>query len=90
MTEDRGVDHAWVPDSQMIWSDCYAVLALAAVNTSRMSVSTGILIADSDRASDCAFDRERCSAGAGPRFSRTRRQHYRERKFIDLTHPIPI
>jgi hypothetical protein len=29
--EDLGYDRAWVPDSQMIWSDCYATLALAAV-----------------------------------------------------------
>src|SRR5258706_317170 len=29
--EDLGYDRAWVPDSQMIWSDCYAPLALRAV-----------------------------------------------------------
>ena len=28
--ESLGYDSAWVPDSQMIWSDCYATLALAA------------------------------------------------------------
>ena len=28
--ENLGYSHAWVADSQMIWSDCYAVLALAA------------------------------------------------------------
>jgi hypothetical protein len=27
--EQLGYDHGWVPDSQMIWSDCYATLALA-------------------------------------------------------------
>ena len=32
--EDLGFDAAWVPDSQMIWSDCYATLALAAQHTS--------------------------------------------------------
>ena len=31
--EELGFDRAWVPDSQMIWSDCYSILALAAVNT---------------------------------------------------------
>ena len=34
--EELGYDHGWVPDSQMIWSDCYAVLALAAQHTSRI------------------------------------------------------
>lgn len=28
--EALGYDAAWVPDSQMIWSDCYAIIALAA------------------------------------------------------------
>ncbi len=43
--EDLGYDHGWVPDSQMIWSDCYAVLALAAANTSRIRLGTGVAIA---------------------------------------------
>lgn len=33
--EALGYQRAWVPDSQMIWSDCYATLALAARETSR-------------------------------------------------------
>ena len=28
--EELGYSHAWLADSQMIWSDCYACLALAA------------------------------------------------------------
>ena len=24
--EELGYDRAWIPDSQMIWSDCYATL----------------------------------------------------------------
>ncbi|MEQ8661180.1 MAG: LLM class flavin-dependent oxidoreductase, partial [Gammaproteobacteria bacterium] len=32
-------------DSQMIWSDCYAVLALAAHHTSRIELGTGVAIA---------------------------------------------
>lgn len=43
--EELGYDRAWVPDSQMIWSDCYAILALAAVNTSRIHIGTGVSIA---------------------------------------------
>ena len=43
--EDLGYDSAWAPDSQMIWSDCYATLALAAANTSRIRLGTGVAIA---------------------------------------------
>jgi len=43
--EEHGYDSGWVPDSQMIWSDCYAVLALAAANTSRIRLGTGVAIA---------------------------------------------
>ncbi len=42
--ENLGYDSAWVPDSQMIWSDCYAVLALAAWHTSRIRLGTGVAI----------------------------------------------
>lgn len=42
--EDLGYDAAWVPDSQMIWSDCYATMALAAANTSRIQIGTGVAI----------------------------------------------
>jgi alkanesulfonate monooxygenase SsuD/methylene tetrahydromethanopterin reductase-like flavin-dependent oxidoreductase (luciferase family) len=43
--EALGYDHGWVPDSQMIWSDCYAVLALVAAHTSRLKIGTGVAIA---------------------------------------------
>jgi alkanesulfonate monooxygenase SsuD/methylene tetrahydromethanopterin reductase-like flavin-dependent oxidoreductase (luciferase family) len=42
--EDLGYDNAWVPDSQMIWSDCYATLALAAQHTTRIRLGTGVAI----------------------------------------------
>src|ERR671923_1277101 len=42
--EDLGYDRAWIPDSQMIWSDCYATLALAAHQTSRIRLGTGVAI----------------------------------------------
>jgi len=42
--EELGYNRAWVPDSQMIWSDCYATLALAAHNTSRIKLGTGVAI----------------------------------------------
>lgn len=43
--ESLGFDRAWAPDSQMIWSDCYATLALAAQHTSRIQLGTGVSIA---------------------------------------------
>ena len=43
--EELGYTHAWVADSQMIWSDPYAVLALAALRTSSMRLGTGVSVA---------------------------------------------
>jgi alkanesulfonate monooxygenase SsuD/methylene tetrahydromethanopterin reductase-like flavin-dependent oxidoreductase (luciferase family) len=43
--EELGYDHGWVPDSQMIWSDCYSTLALAAAHTTRIRLGTGVAIA---------------------------------------------
>jgi alkanesulfonate monooxygenase SsuD/methylene tetrahydromethanopterin reductase-like flavin-dependent oxidoreductase (luciferase family) len=40
--EELGYDKAWIPDSQMLWSDCYATLALAAVNTDRIHIGPGM------------------------------------------------
>ena len=43
--ENMGYDCAWTPDSHMIYSDAYAVLALAAANTSKIRLGTGIAVA---------------------------------------------
>ena len=43
--ETLGYDCAWAADSQMLYSDAYAVLALAAQNTSRIRLGTGVAIA---------------------------------------------
>jgi alkanesulfonate monooxygenase SsuD/methylene tetrahydromethanopterin reductase-like flavin-dependent oxidoreductase (luciferase family) len=43
--EEMGYDCAWAADSQMLYSDCYAVLALAAANTSRIRLGTGVSVA---------------------------------------------
>ena len=43
--EELGYDAGWVPDSQMIWSDCYATMALAAQNTTKLRLGTGVAIA---------------------------------------------
>jgi alkanesulfonate monooxygenase SsuD/methylene tetrahydromethanopterin reductase-like flavin-dependent oxidoreductase (luciferase family) len=45
LAEELGYDSAWVADSQMIWSDCYAVLALASQRTTRIKLGTGVAIA---------------------------------------------
>jgi len=42
--EELGYDRAWIPDSQMIWSDCYATMALAAHATKRIKIGTGVAI----------------------------------------------
>jgi alkanesulfonate monooxygenase SsuD/methylene tetrahydromethanopterin reductase-like flavin-dependent oxidoreductase (luciferase family) len=42
--ESLGYDSAWVADSQMIFSDCYAVLALAARETTRLRLGPGTAI----------------------------------------------
>ena len=42
--EALGYDSAWVADSQMLFSDCYAVLALAARETKRLRLGPGTAI----------------------------------------------
>jgi alkanesulfonate monooxygenase SsuD/methylene tetrahydromethanopterin reductase-like flavin-dependent oxidoreductase (luciferase family) len=43
--EALGFTHAWLADSQMLWSDVYATLALAAVRTSTIRLGTGVAVA---------------------------------------------
>ncbi|MGH1502124.1 MAG: LLM class flavin-dependent oxidoreductase [Acidimicrobiales bacterium] len=43
--ERLGFARAWFADSQMIWSDPYACLALAASRTSRIGLGTGVAVA---------------------------------------------
>ena len=42
--EELGYTHAWLADSQMIWSDCYAALALAAKATRTIRIGTGVAV----------------------------------------------
>lgn len=42
--EALGYDSGWVPDTQMLWSDCYATMALAAWHTSRIRLGTGVAV----------------------------------------------
>jgi 5,10-methylenetetrahydromethanopterin reductase len=43
--ERLGFTHAWMADSQMIWSDVYAMLALVAERTSTINIGTGVAVA---------------------------------------------
>lgn len=44
--ENLGFEAAWFADSQMLWSDCYSCLAVAAERTSRIKLGTGVSIVD--------------------------------------------
>ena len=43
--EQLGFTHCWAADSQMIWSDVYATLALIADRTTTMRIGTGVAVA---------------------------------------------
>src|SRR5262249_36253994 len=43
--DQLGYTSAWIGDSQLVWSDCYATLALAAVRTSGIRLGTGVAAA---------------------------------------------
>lgn len=49
--EELGYTHAWLADSQMLWSDCYATLALVASRTSRINIGTGVAVSGTRPAS---------------------------------------
>jgi len=43
--ENLGYSHAWITDTQMIYSDCWATLALVAQQTRTLRIGTGVAIA---------------------------------------------
>ena len=45
LAEELGFDDLWFADSQMIWSDVYATMALAAARTRRIRIGTGVAVA---------------------------------------------
>src|SRR3954453_4211956 len=45
LAEELGYSHIWVADSQMIWSDCFATMALIAERTERIRIGTGVAVA---------------------------------------------
>jgi len=44
LAEELGYDQAWFYDSQMIYSDVYATMALAAYRTTRIRLGTGVAV----------------------------------------------
>lgn len=44
IAEDHGFTHTWFYDSQMLYSDVYVSMALAAERTKRMTLATGVAI----------------------------------------------
>ncbi len=44
--EELGYTAAWFADSQMLWGDAYACMALAATRTSRIRIGTGVSVVD--------------------------------------------
>jgi 5,10-methylenetetrahydromethanopterin reductase len=47
LAEQLGYCDLWVADSQMLWSDCYATMALMAARTRRIRIGTGVAVAGS-------------------------------------------
>ncbi len=45
LAEELGYARVWVADSPMLWSDCYATMALIARATSRIGIGTGVAVA---------------------------------------------
>ncbi len=45
LAEELGFSDLWVADSQLLWSDCYATMALLADRTERIRVGTGVAVA---------------------------------------------
>ncbi len=60
--ENLGFSHAWSRDSQLIGSDCYAYLALAAPSARSMKIGTGLHPAEVEFATPELL-RKTCLAG---------------------------
>ena len=80
LAEQLGFSHLWFADSQMLWSDCYATMALAAARTERIRIGTGVAVAGTrtergdrgrPRHDQPPGARAACSAPSGPATRRT-------------------
>jgi 5,10-methylenetetrahydromethanopterin reductase len=45
LADQLGYADLWIADSQLLWSDCYVTMALAALNTTRIRIGTGVAVA---------------------------------------------
>jgi len=90
--ENLGYSHCWVTDSQMIRSNCWAVLALAAQQTRRMRLGTGVNVPGL-RLAPGRGQRHRHHQSAGPRpvLHQPRHRPHRDahaRPEADATRPV--
>src|SRR6266853_701338 len=73
IAEEHGFTQAWFYDSQMLYSDVYVCMALAAEKTKRIKLDT----VEPDRACHRAFDCDDQPARARPRDPRSRHRLHR-------------
>lgn len=45
LADQLGYADLWIADSQMLWSDCYVAMTLAALRTARIRIGTGVAVA---------------------------------------------
>ena len=45
LADRLGYADLWIADSQLLWSDCYVTMALAALHTQRIRIGTGVAVA---------------------------------------------
>ncbi len=45
LADQLGYADLWIADSQLLWSDCYVTMALAALRTQRIRIGTGVAVA---------------------------------------------
>lgn len=45
LADQLGYADLWIADSQLLWSDCYVTMALAALRTERIRIGTGVAVA---------------------------------------------
>src|SRR5882724_5171092 len=95
--ENLGYTHCWVTDSQMIRSNCWAVLALAAQQTRHMRLGTGVNVPGLRLAPVKEYVQTVRALLRGEEIDYTLngethpiRFQMREHRFIDLEHPIPV
>src|SRR5213594_2936307 len=95
--ENLGYSHAWITDSPMIRSNCWAVLALAAHQTRTIRLGTGVNVPGLRLAPAAEYIQAVRGLLRGEEIDYTLsgethriRFQMRKHRFIDLEHPIPL